>query len=95
MRLRRAENVRTESKPAIEGREIVLREALTMPGVPAALDYFENVDLPRLVDMAEQHTQVPDLFEAYNRACPPVALPNFLAALAMLLAEGVLIHAKR
>jgi len=92
IRLRRAESVRTESKPAIEGREIVLRDALTTPGLPAPLDYFENVDLPRLVEMAEHHTQVPDLFEAYNHACRPVALPNFLAALAMLLAEGVLIE---
>jgi flavin-dependent dehydrogenase len=95
IRLRRAESVRMESKPAIEGREIVLRDALTMPGLPAALDYFENVDLPRLVEIAEHHSQVPDLFEAYNRVCPPVALPNFLAALAMLLVDGVLIDAKR
>ncbi|HEY6393324.1 MAG TPA: tryptophan 7-halogenase [Bryobacteraceae bacterium] len=91
IRLLRAENVRVESKPVIEGREIVLRDALTMAGLPAPLDYFENVDLPRLVDLAVHHTQVPDLFEGYNRACRPVALPNFLAALAMLLAERVLV----
>ncbi len=91
IRLRRAESVRMESRPAIEGREIVLRDALVAPGLPAPLDYFENVDLPRLVDMAGYHTQVPDLFEAYNRACRPVALPNFLAALAMLLAAQVLV----
>jgi flavin-dependent dehydrogenase len=93
IRLRRAESVRMERRPAIEGREIVLRDALTMPGLPAPLDYFENVDLPRLVDLAEHQTQVPDLFESYNRACRPVALPNFLAALAMLLAVGVLVDA--
>jgi len=91
IRLRCAESVRTESRPAIEGREIVLRDALTMPGFRGVFDYFENVDLPRLVDLAPHHTQVPDLFEAYNRTCRPVALPNFLAALAMLLAEGVLV----
>jgi hypothetical protein len=91
IQLRRAEGVRVELRPAIEGREIVLRGALTMPGLPAALDYFENVDLPILVEVAEHHTQVPDLFEAYNRACRPVTLPNFLAALAMLLAEDVLV----
>jgi len=95
IRLRRAESVQMESKPAIEGREIVLRAALTMPGLAAALDYFENVDIPRLVDLAAHHTQVPDLFEAYNRACRPVALPNFLAALAMLLAKRVLVDGKK
>jgi flavin-dependent dehydrogenase len=93
IRLRRAESVRMEPRPAIEGREIVLRDALTMPGLSAALDYFESVDLPRLVDMAAHHTQVPDLFEAYNRACRPVALPNFLAALAMLVEVEVLVDA--
>ena len=93
IRLRRAESVRTESRPAIEGREIVLRDALTIPGLSAALDYFENVDLPRLVDLAAHHTQVADLFEAYNRARRPVALPNFLAALAMLVASEVLVDA--
>jgi len=93
IRLRRAESVRMESRPTIEGREIVLRDALTAPGLPSALDYFENVDLPRLVDIAGHHTQVPDLFEAYNRACRPVALPNFLSALAMLLAAHVLVDA--
>ncbi len=91
IRLRRAESVRMESRPAIEGREIVLRDAVTAPRLAGALHYYENVDLPRLIDMAGHHTQVPDLFEAYNRACRPVALPNFLAALAMLLAAEVLV----
>jgi flavin-dependent dehydrogenase len=91
IRLRRADTVRMESRPAIEGREIVLRDAVTAPGLPGALDYYESIDLPRLIDVAGHHTQVPDLFEAYNRACPPVALPNFLAALAMLLAAEVLV----
>ena len=81
-----------ESRPAIEGREIVLRDAVTAPALAAPLDYYENVDLPRLIDIAGQHTQVPDLFEAYNRAYAPVALPNFLAALAMLLASEILVH---
>jgi flavin-dependent dehydrogenase len=93
IRLRRAESVRTEQRAAIAGREIVLRDALTVPGLPAALDYFHNVDLPRLVDIAAHCTHVPDLFDAYNRACPPVTLPDFLAALGMLLASKVLLQA--
>jgi hypothetical protein len=49
-----------------------------------------DVNLVRLAEIAGQHTQVPDIFDAYNRTCTPVALPNFLAALATLVAKGVL-----
>ncbi len=91
LRLRRAPAVRIEQRPAIEGREIVLRDALAAPGLPAALDYLQNVNLARLAEMAEHHSQVPDLFEAYNRACPKVSLPNFLTALATLVAKKILL----
>ncbi|MBZ5728568.1 MAG: tryptophan 7-halogenase [Acidobacteriia bacterium] len=90
--LRRADGVRTEPRPGIEGREIVLRDALMAPGVAGALDFLANVHLPRLVELAERgSSQVPDLYEAYNRACAPVALPDFLTALAALVAKGILI----
>jgi len=92
IRLRRADDVRLEPRPAIEGREVVLRAALVTPGLPAGLDYLQSVDLPRLVEIAPLHTRVPDLFEAYNRTCPPVALPQFLTALATLVARKILIQ---
>jgi len=91
IRLRRAARVEMASRPIIDGREIVLRDAVTAPGLATPLDYYENVDLPRLIDMAGHYSQVPDLFESYNRACSPVPLPNFLAALAMLLAAEILV----
>ena len=90
IRLRRAENLRFEPRPGIEDREIVLRDAVLVPGIPEALDYLESVHLARLVQLAEQYRQVPDLYEAYNRTGPPVPLPNFLAALSSLLARGIL-----
>ena len=68
-----------KSQAALEGNEIVLREAM-----------LGEVNLVRLSQIAGQHSQIPDVFEAYNRACAPVALPNFLAALATLVADGVL-----
>ena len=34
--------------------------------------------------------QVPDLFEAYNRAAPPAPLPDFLGALSTLVGFGML-----
>jgi hypothetical protein len=91
IRLRRGDGVTAAQRAGIEGREVVLREALTWPGGGEALDYIANVEVCRLVEMAPQHRQVPDLFEAYNRASAPVDLPHFLAALSTLLAEGILV----
>jgi flavin-dependent dehydrogenase len=90
IRVGRAEGVRLEQRAAIEGREIVLRDALLVPGVDGVLDFFESVNLPRLVELAEQNRRVPDMFEAYNQVCPPVALPQFLAALSMLVSKRIL-----
>jgi flavin-dependent dehydrogenase len=78
IRLRRC-GLPLQPAAAIEGNQIVLRDAMA-----------GEVNLVRLCQIAEQHSQVPDVFEAYNRTCAPVALPQFLAALATLIAEKVL-----
>jgi hypothetical protein len=89
---RRAEGVVARPKAGIEGREIVLRDALTGPGIDAPIDFIANVDVSKLVEIASRHRQVPDLFEAYNRVGPPVDLPHFLTALASLLARRILVN---
>jgi flavin-dependent dehydrogenase len=91
IRLRRASGIRTVPRAGIEGREIVMRNALLAPAMAAPLDFVANVDLSRLVELAEHHRHVPDLFEAYNRGGPPVELPHFLTALSVLLAQKILI----
>lgn len=91
IRLCVAEGVCVESRPAIEGRFVVLRNTLVAPDSNHSLDFFESVDLPRLAGLASRYDQVPDLFAAYNRANRPVSLPNFLSALSMLLARRILI----
>jgi hypothetical protein len=78
IRLRRS-GLPLELQAGIKGNEIVLGDAMA-----------GEVNLVRLSQIAEQHSQVPDLFEAYNGICTPVALPHFLAALATLIAEKVL-----
>jgi hypothetical protein len=87
--LRRASGVLTEPQPGIEGREIVLHDTLVTPN-GETLDFLANVNLARLVELAAHHTQVPALFEAYNRTGPPVSLPDFLTALASLVAKRIL-----
>lgn len=89
--LRRAPGVRVEKRPGIEGNLVVMRDVLVAEGLPDALDFVDSVNLPRLAELAELHSQVPDVYEAYNRLCPPVALPAFLKALATLVAKSVLV----
>ncbi len=91
--LRAGDRVRRRMQPAVEGREVVAETRLVIgdePDASVAVRYLRGVDLPRLVAMAGEHQQVPDLYEAYQRVCPPVALPDFLGALSVLLGKGVL-----
>ena len=93
IRLRRGDQLRIEGRPAVTTREVVLQDRLVLPDWPPGgrgLRYLRDVDLVRLVELAPRHRQVPDLFEAYIRRCPPVSLPDFLGALSVLLAKGAL-----
>ena len=93
IRLRPTRAARTTSAPAVVGREIVPDASLSIAAGEAgtvAMRYLRGVDLPALVAMAGQRTQVPDLYEAYGRSHPPVELADFLGALAVLLGKGLL-----
>jgi flavin-dependent dehydrogenase len=93
IRLRPGAELRVVKAPAIGERTIVMDDHLETPSLPQGLRYLRGVDLRRLVELAPAHDQVPDLFDAYNRSVSPVApvpLPDFLGALAVLLAKHVL-----
>ncbi len=83
------ERLERVQRPAIRGNQVVLQTQLQTPSLPA-VRFLRGVDLAELVDLAGGHDQVPDLFEAYNRRCPPVILPDFLGALSVLLAREAL-----
>ena len=89
--LRRGDDVETRQQARIEGREVVHRDALTAPGSVEPLDFVAGVEVCRLVELAPHCRQVPDLFEAYNRAAAPVELPQFVTALSTLVAAGILV----
>ena len=61
-----------------------------MPGWEAGVRHLRGVDLPALVEMAPGFGQVPDLFEAFAARHEEVTLPDFLGALSVLIAKGVL-----
>jgi flavin-dependent dehydrogenase len=80
-------------RPTVRGREVVLEERLASPALPEGVRFVRGVDLPVLVRLARQEVEVPGLFEAYGRVRGPVPLPDFLGALSILLAAGMLENA--
>lgn len=93
LRLRRGTRVRHEQVPEVDGREIVLAEAVASPELPGGVRHVRGVLVPALLQVVPAHADVPGLYEAYGRVGPPVGLPDFLAALSFLIAKGILEHA--
>jgi flavin-dependent dehydrogenase len=90
VRLRPGATVRREACPIVRGHEIVMEERLLSDAGAAGLRFLRDVDLIGVLTLAPDHEQVPTLFEAYNRRFPPVALPDFLGALSVMIAFGLL-----
>jgi flavin-dependent dehydrogenase len=88
--LRTTRELQRVRKPIVRGNTIVLEEHLVAPAFPDGIRYLRSVDLVAIVDLARTHDQVPDLFDAYNRAAPPVALADFLGALSVLVGKRML-----
>jgi hypothetical protein len=77
-------------KATVRGHELVLLDHLVTPRFPSGVRYLRGVDLAVLSETAIKNTQVPDIYEAYIRAAPPVPLPDFLGALSVLVGTGAL-----
>jgi len=87
----RGPDLRVADRAAVSANEIVLEARLVTDRDPRGRRYAFDVDLIALVDLAPSFTQVPDAFDAYNKQHAPVALPNFLGALATAIAKGWLV----
>jgi flavin-dependent dehydrogenase len=81
------------SKAVVRDNAIVLEEHLTVPAFKDGIRYIRSVDLVTIAALAPRHSQVPDLFDAYNREAPPAPLPDFLGALSVLVGKGMLTFA--
>lgn len=88
--LRPGATLRREPYPMVRGHEIVMEERLIADGCAAGLRYLRDVDLIGVLALSLDHDQVPALFGAYNRRFPPVSLPDFLGALSVMIAFGLL-----
>ena len=79
--------LRIEERPAVSGAEIVLERRVIADREPAGVRYLYDVDVLSLIELAPKYSDVPVLFETYNRGHAPVSLPDFLAALATVVAH--------
>jgi 2-polyprenyl-6-methoxyphenol hydroxylase-like FAD-dependent oxidoreductase len=91
-RLRPAPSLRFEPAAAIEGREVVMREALVLPGSDLPLRFAAGVNLPALVRLARQCDDVSALISAYHSEVGPVPVQGLLAGLSLLVARHALIN---
>lgn len=78
------------ARPTIIDDEVAMEERLSTPLVPGGVRYLRGIDVKRVLAIASDHTQVPDLFEAYCRTGDPVILPDFLGALSVMISRGIL-----
>lgn len=97
--LRAAASLRIRPSPAltfglastIEGRHVVMRDALVVPGLEAPLRFAAGINLPELARLAPACADVSGLMEAYERRNGAVAAPALLTGLSWLLARRVLV----
>jgi flavin-dependent dehydrogenase len=91
IRLRPASSLRFASIADVEGREVVLREGLVLPGDDRPVRFAAGVNLPALVRLATECDEVPALFSAYNTHIGPVPMDGLLTGLSLLVARHALI----
>jgi len=89
--LRTATTLQFEPIAAIEGRRVVMREAIVVPGGDAPLHFAAGVDLPALARLARDGGEVPALIEAYHAQVGPAPLGGLLAGLSLLVARQALV----
>jgi flavin-dependent dehydrogenase len=84
--------IRTIERPTVRSDRIVLDRHLVTEAHPQGLRYAHGIDLVRVVELAPEHDQVPDLWNAYNAVGTPADLPDFIAGLSTAFAAGLLVH---
>lgn len=91
IRLRTASMLRFEPAASIEGREVVMRDAIVVPGRNTPLQFAAGVNLPALARLARDGGDVPALIAAYHAEVGPVPVSGLLTGLSLLVARHALV----
>ena len=91
VRLRPDPLLRVEAAATIEGREVVMRDALVLSRAEPPVRFAAGVNLPALVDIASRRDEVPDILAAYEAEIGPAPMHGLLTGLSLLVARRALI----
>jgi flavin-dependent dehydrogenase len=91
VRVRPADALRFASVPTIDGREVVMREAVVVPGLESPMHYAAGVDLARLARLVSGGADVPTIIAAYHDNVGPVPIAGLLTGLSFLIARQALV----
>jgi len=91
VRVRPAEALRFESVATIDGREVVMREAVVVAGLESPMHYAAGVDLARLARIVSGGADVPTIIAAYQDNVGPVPIAGLLTGLSFLIARQALV----
>jgi flavin-dependent dehydrogenase len=89
-RLARGPSLRFEKIAVIEGRLIVMREGVVVPGVESPVRFVAGVNLPDAIRIAASSRDVASFIEAYHRQVGRIDPRNLLTGLSLLVARGLL-----
>lgn len=84
-----APGLRFEMAAVIEGREVVMREAVVFPGFQSPVRFAAGVNLPELVRISTGCRDVASLIDAYHTCVGKVDVGDLLIGLSLLIARGV------
>jgi hypothetical protein len=87
-----APGLRFDRTAVIEGREIVLRDAVVGPCLDEPVRFWGGVNLPALIRIAACCRDVPALIEAYHRDVAPTHPGSLLLALSLLRTRGLMVE---
>jgi hypothetical protein len=91
MNLMVSDRARLVPSAVVRAEEIVVEDAFQIAASDQHLRFVADVDVVALAVMAADCQHVADLYSSYARRHGPVALPNLLTALSVLVAHGLLI----
>lgn len=83
-----APGLRFDMAAVIEGRQVVMREAVSVPGFPSPLRFAVGVNLPELVRISIGCRDVASLIDAYHTRVGEVDIEELLTGLSLLIARG-------
>lgn len=78
------------SRPVVRGNVVVPEEHLLIAGESAPVRYLRSVDLIALLDVAGRHDDVGAMYAQFARVMGRIPLPDFLGALSVLMAKGII-----